>query len=123
MFLKNNYIYITLGSIFVILGTIGIFVPILPTTPFLLLAAACYGKGSGKLYKKLTESRVLGHYIRSYLDGRGVPLLSKILALTLLWISIGTAAAFVAKHLLLRILLLLTAAGVTFHILSLKTAE
>lgn len=120
--MKNSYIFISLGSIFVILGTIGIFVPILPTTPFLLLAAACYGKGSKKLYQRLIDHRVLGYYIRSYLDGNGVPFSSKIWALTLVWISIGSSVIFFVEPLILRIMLLLIAMGVTAHILSLKTA-
>src|SRR5690554_5566085 len=59
-----NYILIAFGSIFVALGVIGIFIPVLPTTPFLLLAAICYGKGSKKLYTWLMEHRALGKFIR-----------------------------------------------------------
>ena len=120
---KTRIALIILGSVFTALGTVGIFIPILPTTPFLLLAAFCYGKSSDRFYKKLLNHRVLGAYIRSYLDGKGVPLHSKIYALILLWLSIGSSALFLVDSLIIKILLLLIAIGVTIHILSLKTAE
>jgi uncharacterized membrane protein YbaN (DUF454 family) len=118
---KANILLIAIGSFFVLLGTAGIFVPILPTTPFLLLAAACYAKGSKKLYKRLIQSRILGKYIRDYREGKGIPLSSKIFALTLLWVSIGSSVVFFVYNLLLQIMLLLIAAGVTIHLLSIKT--
>lgn len=110
-----------LGTLFVVLGTVGIFVPVLPTTPFLLLAAACYGKGSHRLYNWLMQNRVLGEYIRNYREGKGIPLFTKIFTLILLYLSIGCSAIFFVKHLLVRILLLMVAIGVTIHLLSIKT--
>lgn len=120
--LKMNFILNGLGSFFVVLGSIGIFVPVMPTTPFLLLAAACYARGSKKSYEKLVQSRILGEYIRNYRDGGGVPLSSKIYALVLLWISIGSSVLFLVENLILRIILLLIASGVSIHLITIKTA-
>lgn len=119
---KQNLILIVLGTFFIVLGSIGIFIPLLPTTPFLLLAAACYAKGSNEFYRKLIQSRVLGEYIRNYREGGGVPLSSKIYALSLLWISIGSSIILIAERLIIRVVLLLIAAAVSIHIISIKTA-
>ncbi len=120
---RSNYLLIVLGSIFVAVGTIGIFVPVLPTTPFLLLAAACYGRGSSRLYNWLTNNRMFGEYIKNYRDGKGIPLHTKIYALTLLWLSIGFSALFFVKNLWIRILLFVIATCVTIHLLTIKTAN
>jgi len=120
---KTNYLLIVLGSIFVVLGTIGVFVPVLPTTPFLLLAAACYGKGSKRLYNWLTNNRMFGKYIKNYREGKGIPLPTKIYALTLLWLSIGSSALFFIDNLWIRVLLLVIAICVTIHLITVKTAS
>lgn len=116
-----RYGLIAVGSISVVAGIVGILLPLLPTTPFLLLAAACFARSSEKLYNRLVYHGVLGEYIRAYRQFRAIPLKSKIIALFLLWTCIGYSALFVISGLLLRILLVLTAAGVTFHIVRLKT--
>lgn len=120
---RSNYFLIVLGSILVIIGTIGIFIPILPTTPFLLLAAACYGRGSKRLYDWLLNNRLFGEYIRNYLDGKGIPLATKLYALVLLWLSISCSAIFFVDNLWIKILLFVIAIGVTIHLLTIKTAR
>jgi uncharacterized membrane protein YbaN (DUF454 family) len=116
-----NYILIAFGSIFVALGVIGIFIPVLPTTPFLLLAAICYGKGSKKLYTWLMEHRALGKFIRDYRNGQGIPVKSKIYALVILWVSITSCVIFFIKPPVLRVMIVTIASIVTAYILSLKT--
>ncbi|HZK35238.1 MAG TPA: YbaN family protein [Bacillota bacterium] len=118
---KLNILLIIIGCLAVVVGTIGIFLPILPTTPFLLLAAACLSKGSKRLYNKLMGNRVLGSYIRNYQEGKGLPLPSKIFTIGLLWLSIGSSALFFIGSLALRLLLLLIAIGVTIHLVRIKT--
>ncbi len=117
----SNYILIAFGSVFATLGFIGVFIPVLPTTPFLLLAAICYGKGSKKLYNWLLDHRILGRYIRDYRSGLGIPLASKIYALVILWMSITSSVIFFIKPMILRIMVVLIALIVTVYILSLKT--
>ena len=72
-------ILVASGTFFLVLGIIGIFIPLLPTTPFLLLAAACYIRGSKKFYYWLIKNKWFGKYIKNYQEGRGVPLKVKII--------------------------------------------
>jgi uncharacterized membrane protein YbaN (DUF454 family) len=111
---------IVLGSFFVGLGILGIFLPLLPTTPFLLLAAACYIRSSKKFYTWLTKNRWFGKYIRDYQEGRGIPLKVKLFSITLLWLTIGISIVFVVHLLVIRLILAAIALGVTLHIISIK---
>lgn len=110
-----------IGIISVGLGTIGVFLPLLPTTPFLLLAAACFIRSSDRLYNWLIHHRWFGRYIRNYREHRAITLSAKIVTLTLLWCAIGYSVVFVAGTWWLRALLAAIAIGVTTHILILKT--
>lgn len=109
------------GCIAVALGAVGIFLPLLPTTPFLLLAAACFLRSSDRLYAWLITHRWLGGYIRNYREHRAITLRAKVLTLALLWLTIGYSAVWVVSALALRVLLLAIALGVTIHILRLRT--
>ncbi len=104
------------GALSTGLGVIGIFVPILPTTPFLLLAAACYMRSSERFYRWLVTNRVFGAYIRNYIEGRGMPVRMKIFMILLLWLTIGLTIAFGVQNMVVRIVLICVAIGVTVHI-------
>ncbi|BAU75349.1 YbaN family protein [Metapseudomonas furukawaii] len=82
-------ILLVVGWLSVVLGVIGIFVPVLPTTPFLLLAAACFVRSSRRFYFWLVEHPRLGPWIRDYLEGQGIPLKGKVYTLVLMWASIA----------------------------------
>jgi len=97
--------------------------PLLPTTPFLLLAAACYARSSKRFYNWLLSNKWFGNYIKNYREGKGIPLRIKILTLSFLWIVIICTTIFVANILLGRIILILIAIGVTIHILSVRTLK
>jgi hypothetical protein len=99
---------------------VGIFVPILPTTPFLLLATSFYARGSEKFHKWLLNNRILGAYIRHYVDGKGMPLKVKLFTISLLWIAILFTVVFVIDELVLRIILVFVAFGVSVHIAFIK---
>lgn len=114
-------ILVIIGTASLAVGIVGVFVPILPTTPFLLLSAACYIRSSKMFYNWLISNRLFGDYIRNYLERRGVPLRLKVFILALLWITIGCSAAFATDTLWVRIVLALIAIAVTAHILSLRT--
>ena len=109
------------GCACVALGTAGIFLPLLPTTPFLLLAAACFIRGSDRLYKWLITHRWLGAYVRQYREHRAITRRAKLVTLSLLWLTIGYSALAVARRLALRLLLIAVAVGVTLHVLRLRT--
>ena len=110
------------GSISTAIGIVGIFIPILPTTPFLLLAAACYVRSSQRFYDGLLSNRVFGAYIKNYLEGKGIPIKLKIITLALLWITIGLSVTFAVQHVVIRIVLMIVAIGVTAHIVLVKTS-
>jgi uncharacterized membrane protein YbaN (DUF454 family) len=119
----KRVLYIICGTVSLVLGTIGIIIPVLPTTPFLLLSAACYARGSARLHSWLLNNRGFGRYIRDYHEGRGVSLRHKLAALFLLWLSIGYALIFAVSHWGVRLLLLVIAAGVTLHLTRMKTRK
>ena len=109
------------GTCFVGLGILGIFLPLLPATPFFLLAVACYARSSRRFYDWMLNNRVFGSYIRNYREGKGIPLRIKVLTLALLWGTITYSATFVVDELYWRIILLVIAVGVTKHILKTRT--
>ncbi len=114
---------IILGSISLGLGILGIFLPVLPTTPFLLLSASLYFRSSPKLYNKLLSHPKLGPYIINFREKKAIPLRVKITSVTLLWVTLLYCTFFVANNWFMRILFPCIAIGVTIHILSFKTAE
>ena len=116
-----RWLLILAGSLSVALGILGVFLPVLPTTPFLLLAAACYGRSSERFYHWLLTNRWCGEYIRNYREGKGIRLRHKITALSLLWLLIGYAAVFAVPYMWIRIVLLIIAVGVTIHLVMIKT--
>jgi uncharacterized membrane protein YbaN (DUF454 family) len=119
----SRWALITTGTFFLGLGIIGIFLPLLPTTPFLLLAAACYARSSKRFYNFLLNNKWLGNYIKNYRERKGIPLKIKILSISFLWIVIGYSAIFVVHIFLGKIVIILIAVGVTIHILSIQTLK
>ena len=113
--------YIILGSTALALGMLGIFLPLLPTTPFLLLSAWLYCKGSDRLYGWLMSHPYLGSYIRNYREKRAITLQSKATAVSLMFVTILICILFVAESLWLKILLAAIFAAVSWHILSFRT--
>jgi uncharacterized membrane protein YbaN (DUF454 family) len=107
---------IVAGTISVALGVIGIFLPLMPTTVFLLLAAACYARSSERFYRRLVEHRFLGAYIRNSREGRGMRRRDKIVTLAMLWIGIGATMIFTAQTMWVRVLLTIIAISVTVHV-------
>ncbi len=118
-----NKFFIIIGFISLALGIIGVFVPLLPTTPFLLLSATLFAKSSPKNYQKLIQKKWLGKYILNYRSGKGIPITAKIFSLLLLWSTIGITIFHYSNYLLATILLILISIGVTIHILWIKTMK
>ena len=105
------------------MGVIGIFIPVLPTTPFLLLTAFCYMRSSQRLYAALLRNRLIGRYVTNYMQGRGMSLRMKLLTLSLLWLTLGCSIALATNNLPIRIVLLAVLVGVTIHIIMLRNAR
>lgn len=117
----KKILLITCGTLSVALGVLGMFFPVLPTTPFLLLAAFCYARSSERFYHWLITNPLFGEYIKNYREGKGMPLKQKIITLTFLWITMGYAVLFVVPLWWVKLILLGIAAGVTTHLVRLKT--
>jgi hypothetical protein len=118
-----KYFLIAAGWIFVALGVIGIFLPLMPTTIFFILAAASFAKSSEKFYNWLIYHPRFGKFIRDYRKNRGMPLRAKIIAVSMVILSIGSSAIFFTEKTFVRVLLVITAIGVSSYIISLKTIK
>lgn len=112
---------VALGTVACLLGVVGIVVPLLPTTPFLLLAAALYCRSSPRLYDRLLRHRRLGAYIRHFREERALPLRVKVVSVSLVWLALSYAAWEAEAWGAWRWLLLLLALGVSLHILRFPT--
>jgi uncharacterized membrane protein YbaN (DUF454 family) len=110
------------GTLSLGLGVLGIFVPLLPTTCFLLIAAWCYARSSQRLYDRLMRARWIGAYLRRYRDERAIPIHVKIASLVMMWITIGYSVV-VFPNLAVRLALLATAIAVTWHLYRLPAAK
>jgi uncharacterized membrane protein YbaN (DUF454 family) len=114
-------IFFIAGSITLALGAIGIVLPILPTTPFLLISLACYLRSSEKMTHWMLTNKYFGKYIKNYQEGKGIPLKTKIFAISLLWITIGYSAFFIVPIWIVQIILFTIAVAVTLHLIRLPT--
>ena len=119
--LLPKWMFITLGSMSLGVGVLGIFLPLLPTTVFMLIAAACYARSSDRLYNWLLNHKVFGPYIKNWREHRAITRRTKIVILVVLWGTLAFSAFVAVKLLLVQILLLLVGIGVTLFILKVKT--
>lgn len=109
------------GSITLVLGAIGIVLPVLPTTPFLLISLACYLRSSERMTHWMLTNKYFGKYIKNYQEGKGIPLKTKIYAISLLWITILYSAFFIVPIWIVQIILFTIATLVTLHLVRLPT--
>ena len=105
---ESNYLivkvlWIILGSFFVVLAAVGVALPGIPTTPFLILAAACYIRSSQKLYDRLIGNKTFGPYLKDYREGKGIPKKAKILAVSMIVLFVGSSVIFGIESLNLKI--------------------
>ena len=110
------------GSIALVLAILGIFLPLLPTTPFLLLASACYLRGSERMHRWLLAHPLFGDYIRNMQENRGIPLKAKVIAILLMWASMSWSMTMVAS-IWLKTMLATIGILVTLYLLIMKTLE
>ncbi len=115
-----RYLYILFGTFCLVMGIIGIFLPVLPTTPLLLLTAFCYYRGSDRLYDWLMSHPYLGQHIKRFREHRIIPRRAKVYILTMLWASL-LFCAYILPPIWLKCLMITIAIGVTWHILSYKS--
>lgn len=113
---------VALGSVFVAVGVLGIFLPLLPATVFFLIAAACYARGSERAYRWLMTNRLFGRYLRDYHERRGATAATKAVTIAALWAGLALSAWLLAPSpVWLNAILAAVGAGVTIHLLRLRT--
>lgn len=117
----KKYLLIAAGSICLFLGICGLLLPLLPTTPFLLLAAACFFRSSDRMYRWLIHHRLFGRPIRAYRQFRAVSIRAKIVSLLLLWVCIISSSLFFVTDTWIRVTLVIIAVAVSGYILHLRT--
>ena len=115
--------YVILGSLFMALAFLGLILPLLPTTPFLLLASYFYLRSSKKLHRWLLDNKIFGKYLSDYQKSRSIPNKIKIIVLVILWITILSTILFFLDNFIIRVLLVLIAILVSIHILRLKSSS
>jgi uncharacterized membrane protein YbaN (DUF454 family) len=123
--INNNFLRIAIlaiGFCATGLGVLGIFLPVLPTVPLLLLAAACFARSSERFHQWLLSHNRLGPMIKSYTSGQGIPLRSKVSAIGMIWIVIPVSA-FIVHPLWLKYLLVIIAISITLYLLSLPISK
>ncbi|MBS1513749.1 MAG: YbaN family protein [Bacteroidetes bacterium] len=120
----NKQALVLAGHSFVGLGILGMILPLMPTTVFLLLAAACYAKSSPQFYSWLHTNKYFGKHLKNYKDKKGTPLSVKVFSLVFLWLSMLFSIYTIkdnSNFIYITILLLIIAGAVTIHLLTLKT--
>ena len=115
--------FLVIGTISLAFGVVGIVIPVLPTTPFLLLTAACYARGSKRFYYWLLRNRLFGKFIGDYQEGRGISRRSKTVTLTLLWGGIGISALILMRDPWIGLVLLGVAVLVSAHVVTIKGSD
>jgi uncharacterized membrane protein YbaN (DUF454 family) len=119
----RGYIYVVLGTIALAVGALGLLLPVLPTTPFVILAAACYYRGSERLHAWILNSRWFGEPIRNFQAGRGLTRNMKTRAVSLMWATIIVSAVFFVNSLVVRAVVFGVAICVTIYLFRLPTTE
>jgi uncharacterized protein len=109
------------GTISLLIGVAGVFIPVLPTTPLLLLSAACYLRSSKRMYDWLHTNRFFGGYLRNYREGRGLSLRAKLYTIIPLWLTISYSAFYIVDSLMMQLILFIIAILVSAHIILLPT--
>jgi uncharacterized protein len=114
-------VYLVVGTVSLGLACVGIVLPLLPTTPFLLLSAACYLKSSKRMHNWLLNHKLFGQYIKNYLEGKGISLRAKAISLAFLWTTICFSALLLMPLLIVQVILLVVGVAVTVHIILMPT--
>lgn len=115
--------FFSLGMTFLGIGAVGIVLPVLPTTPFVIVSALCFSKSSKRFERWISKNRYFGSYIENYKTKKGVPFDVKIKSIIFLWAMLLVSAFVFISNIYLQILLMVIGLGVTAHIWMLKTMD
>lgn len=114
-------LFVIIGTLFLIIGFIGVVIPVLPTTPFLLLAAACYIRGSKRIHNWMINNSILGDFVKNYMERKGITVKQKIITLMFLWLTIIISIYYFIDSIPITIALFVIAIAVSAHILRIRT--
>ena len=114
-------VYIVVGTVALIVGAVGLFLPVLPTTPFVILAAACYYRGSDRLHKWILNSKWFGETIRNFQAGRGLTRGTKLKAISMMWAMIIISTWFYVNGVSARVAMFCVGVVVTVYLVRLPT--
>lgn len=112
-----RYLWIFFGFLMVIMGILGAILPILPGTVFFLIAAFCFAKSSEKFYKMLIHNKYVGPHLQNYLEEKFIPVKTKIIIISSIWISMTASAVYVLEVFWQRALMFAVAIGVSIYII------
>lgn len=119
----KKFILIFLGLIFVAIGTIGIFIPGLPTTIFMILAAYCFIRSSEKMYKWVIENKFVGDKVKHFMETKTIPLRGKIHSISAMWLMVILSVSFLNADLIIKLIITIAAILGTIVILSYPTSK
>ncbi|MBM2814876.1 MAG: hypothetical protein HW421_1638 [Ignavibacteria bacterium] len=119
----TKYLYIIIGMISFCLGIVGIFLPLLPTTPFLLLSAYLWAKSSKRLYHWLMTNKYFGKYLTEIRENKSIPIKTKIISLTIMWSSILYSTLVIIENHIVNGLLYLSTLFISYHIIKFPTLK
>ena len=119
----KKVIYLTVGSISLAAGLVGVFLPIIPTTPFILLSAWCFFRSSERLFQWVVSNETLGPTIQNYHEGKGITKNTKIRAIVMMWLAITLSVYFFVNNIYLTALLYIIAIGVSVYLYRLPTVK
>ncbi len=105
-----------IAGVFILIGVAGIFIPLLPTTPFLLIAAYCLNRGSDRMKRWFENNKTINMYLRNYREKKGMPFRAKMNSIVILWITIGISF-YLIDNIYVRVILGIVVISVTAHIL------
>ena len=119
----KRFLLISIGFFFLILGIIGVLLPVMPTIPFFIIASICFSGSSNRLHNMLINNRWIGRHLKNFQEHKGLGLREKVFIILFQWIALGVTTIFLVRIILIKILMIIMALGVTIYILSLKTTK
>ena len=117
----RRYLYLIVGSLALAAGVLGVFLPILPTTPFVLLAAWCFLRSSDKLYAWVIDNETFGPTVKNYQEGKGITQKTRIKAIVMMWATISISVYFFVSNLYVIAVMYLIAISVSLYLYRLPT--
>ena len=115
-----KYLLNLCGLILVFIGLVGVIVPVLPTTPFMILAAYCFIRSNKKLYTWVTTNRIFGKKVSQFFEKRGITLRAKIVSISTMWFMCVISFYFTYPKIWAVILIPVLAVAGTIIIISIK---